>query len=125
MQQRADDLVDVARAGTGDEFARRLELKAKPIQDNDGTDRLQRQQRNARARSWVDAEGMWNLSAKFDPITGIKLAARIDAMVHTMFAVAVPEGCPTDPIKKQQYLNAQAITQLLLNNTVTGTRRVS
>ncbi len=122
LQQRADDLVDVAKAGTGDEFARRLELEAKRIQGDNGIDRLERQRRNARARSWVDAEGMWNLSAKFDPVTGVNVAARIDAMVQTLFGTAVPAECPTDPIEKQQYLNAQAVTQLLLDHAVAGTR---
>ena len=122
LQQRADDLVDVAKAGTGDEFAHRLELEAKRIQGDNGIDRLERQRRNARARSWVDAEGMWNLSAKFDPVTGVNVAARIDAMVQTLFGTAVPAECPTDPIEKQHYLNAQAVTQLLLDHAVAGTR---
>jgi hypothetical protein len=55
-----------------------------------------------RARSWVDADGMWNLSVKFDPVTGVRVAARIDAMVQAMFGEAVPDECPTDPIEKQR-----------------------
>jgi len=79
--RRADRLADVAKAATAEEYARRLDLEAKKLQEGDGMDRLERQRRNARARSWVDAEGMWNLSVKFDPLTGVKIASRIDAMV--------------------------------------------
>ena len=115
---RADALVDVATAGTVDEFARRLDLEAKKLQEGDGLDRLERQRRNARARSWVDAEGMWNLSVKLDPLTGVRVAARIDAMVQALFANVVPDECPTDPIEKQRYLAAQAVAQLLLDDAL-------
>ncbi len=54
--KRADELADVAKAGTVDEFARRLDLETKKLQEGDGMDRLERQRRNASARSWVDAE---------------------------------------------------------------------
>ena len=96
--ERADALVDVAKAGTVDEFSRRLELEAKRLQGDDGLDRLARQRRNARARSWVDSEGMWNLSVRFDPVTGVRIAARIDAMVQALFGESVSTECPDDPI---------------------------
>jgi hypothetical protein len=118
LMARADALADVARAGTVDEFTRRLDLERKRLQDDDGMDRLARQRRNVRARSWVDAEGMWNLSAKFDPVTGVRVAARIDAMVQAMFADAVPDECPSDPIEKQRYLAAHAVARLLLDEAL-------
>ena len=116
--ERADALADTAKAGTVDEFARRLDLETKRLQDDDGMDRLEHQRRAARARTWVDLEGMWNLSAKFDPVTGVKLAARIDATVQAIFGEEVPEECPADPIEKQRHLHAQAISRLLLDNTM-------
>ena len=116
--ERANALTEVAKAGTVDEFARRLDLEAKHLQDDDGMDRLERQRRNARARSWVDIEGMWNLSIKFDPVTGVRIAARIDAMVESLFGESVPTECPTDPIEKQRYLAAQAVARLLLDNAM-------
>jgi hypothetical protein len=119
LLDRANALVDVARAGTVDEFARRLDLEVNRLQDDDGLDRLARQRRNVRARSWVDTDGMWNLSAKFDPVTGIKIAARIDAMVQAMFGETVPDTCPDDPIEKQRYLAAQATARLLLDEALT------
>jgi hypothetical protein len=93
--ERANALADVARAGTVEEFARRLDVERKRLQDDDGMDRLARQRRNVRARSWVDAEGMWNLAAKFDPVTGVRVAARIDAMMQATFAETVPDECPS------------------------------
>jgi hypothetical protein len=119
--ERADALVDVAAAATVNEFARRLELEAKRLDDSDGEERLERQRRAARARTWVDLDGMWNLSATLDPLTGIKLAARLDATVEALFSESDPGGCPADPIEKQRYLAAQALTRLVLDNAV-GTR---
>ena len=122
LLNRANVLVDVATAGTVDEFARRLDLEVNRLQDDDGLDRLARQRRNVRARSWVDSDGMWNLSAKFDPVTGIKIAALIDAMVQAMFGETVPDTCPDtcpdDPIEKQRYLAAHATARLLLDEAL-------
>jgi hypothetical protein len=120
MIDRADALADVAKAGSVEEFSRRLDLERKRLQGDDGMDRLARQRRNVRARSWVDAEGMWNLTVKFDPVTGIRVAARIDAMVQAMFGEAVPAECPTDPIEKQRYLAAHAVARLLLDEALDG-----
>jgi len=64
---------------------------------------------------------MWNLTAKFDPLTGVRIAARIDAMVQALFAQTVPDECPTDPIEKQRYLTARALAQLLLDNALADT----
>jgi hypothetical protein len=116
--RRADALADVAKAATVDQFTRRLDLERKKLEETDGLDRLARQRRNARARSWVDLEGMWNLSVKLDPLTGVSVAARIDTTVQTLFANVVPDECPSDPIENQQYLAAQAVTQLLLDNAL-------
>lgn len=118
LLDRANALVDVATAGTVDEFARRLDLEVNRLQDDDGLDRLARQRRNVRARSWVDSDGMWNLSAKFDPVTGIKIAARIDSMVQAMFGETVPDTCPDDPIEKHRYLAAHATARLLLDEAL-------
>jgi hypothetical protein len=118
--QRANHLAAVAKAGTVAEFARRLDLEAKRLQTDDGMDRLEHQRRNTRARTWVDLDGMWNLSAKFDPVTGVKIAARLDATVQTLFGEHVPDGCPSDPIEKQRYLTAHALGRLVLDNASPG-----
>ena len=110
---RVDQLADVAAAATVDEFAKRVRLEATRLQADDGLDRLERQKANTRLNTWVDAEGMWNLRGRFDPVTGVKLAAKLDGAVETLFAERVPEWCPADPIEKQKFLAAHALERLL------------
>jgi len=98
---RVDALADVAAASTVEQFARRVALEAKRIQADDGIDRLTRQRRNVRASSWVDADGMWNLRGQFDPVTGVRLASKLATTVEALFAEAVPEGCPEDPVRNR------------------------
>ncbi len=121
LMKRANALAEVAKAGTVEQFTRRLDLETKRLQEDDGLDRLSRQRRNVRARTWVDSDGMWNLSVKFDPVTGVKIAARIDAMVQALFGEAVPDECPDDPIEKQRYLAAHAVARLLLDEALNNT----
>jgi hypothetical protein len=123
--ERADALTDVAAAGNVNDFARRLELEAKRLEEDDGIDRLARQRRNVRARSWVDLDGMWNLTVTFDPVTGVRVAARIDAMMQALFADQVPDECPDDPIEKQRYLAARAVAEMLLDEALGGHPDVS
>jgi hypothetical protein len=109
----ADELADVAASATVDEFRRRLELEAKRLQRGDGMDRLDRQRRATSLRSWVDAEGMWNLKGRFDPVTGVALAAKLDNAVETLFAQATPDTAPDDPFAKQDHLRALALVKLV------------
>ena len=120
--ERADALAAVAAAATVDEFTRRLELEANRLDDTDGEERLERQRRATRARTWVDPEGMWNLSARLDPVTGVKVAARLDATVEALFAEAVPADCPADPIEKQRYLMGVAVAGQLADGNSVGVR---
>jgi hypothetical protein len=111
--ERMDSLIDVAEAANVDQYAKRVALEVRRIQLDDGLDRLERQRRDTRLSSWVDAEGMWNLRGRFDPVTGVKLASKLDTTVETLFSAAVPEGCPTDPVEKQRFLQAQALLTLI------------
>ncbi len=113
LLERADALAAVAAAASVDEFARRLDLEATKLQTDDGTDRLERQRRATRLSTWVDVEGMWNLRGRFDPVTGLKLAARLDNAVDTLFAEQVPDTAPDDPAEKQHHLRALALAHLL------------
>ena len=110
---RVDALADVAAASTVEAFARRVALEAKRIQSDDGIDRLERQRRAVRASSWVDGDGMWNLRGQFDPVTGVRLASKLSATVEALFAEAVPEGCPQDPVEKQKFLTGHALIALI------------
>jgi Domain of unknown function (DUF222)/HNH endonuclease len=111
--ERMDSLIDVAEAANVDQYAKRVALEVRRIQRDDGLDRLEHQRRATRLSSWVDAEGMWNLRGRFDPVTGVKLASKLDTAVETLFSAAVPESCPTDPIEKQRFLQAHALLTLV------------
>ena len=110
---RVDQLADVAAAANVAEFRRRVELETKRLQAADGIDRLERQRRNTRLRSWVDGEGMWCLSGRFDPVTGVKLSSKLATAVEALFVESTPPGCPSDPIERQQFLNAHGLARLV------------
>jgi hypothetical protein len=114
-------LLDVATVATVEDWRRRLALEVKGIRRDDGMDRLERQQRATRLRTWTDGDGMWCMSGRFDPVTGVQVAARLDAAVDTLFAEAAPDTCPTDPIEKQHHLRALALAAML-NGDGTGAR---
>ena len=122
LLDRLDDgLLDVAAVASVEDWRRRLALEVKNIQRDDGMDRLERQRRATRLRTWTDGEGMWCISGRFDPVTGVKLAARLDTTTDTLFAEATPDTCPTDPIEKQHHLRALALASLVDGNN-TGAR---
>jgi hypothetical protein len=56
---------------------------------------------------------MWCLSGRFDPLSGVKTAAALDAELARIFTGAVPENCPTDPIDKNDHLRALAFIGLI------------
>jgi len=116
LLERVERLVDVAAAGTVEQFDRRVKLEATRVQSGDGMDRLERQRRATRLRHWVGADGMWNLSGTFDPVTGVELAAQLDRAVETLFAEATPDLAPSDPIEKQRFLTAHALGRLVQGN---------
>ena len=113
LLDRADALANVAAVSTVEQFAKRVALEAQRIESGDGLDRLERQRRATRLRSWVDDEGMWNVRGRFDPVTGVRLDAKLHATVEALFAESTPQGCPDDAIEKQQFLAAHALTRLL------------
>ncbi len=113
LMAHADDLVAVAAEATVEQFSRRVSLEVKRLQADDGTDRLTRQRSNVRVSSWVDADGMWNLRGTFDPVSGVRLGAKLAATGEAMFAQEVPDGCPEDPIEKQKFLAGHALMALI------------
>lgn len=113
LLERVDALADVAVAGTVDDFDRRIRLETKRLQSDDGMERLERQRRAVRLRSWTDADGMWNLRGRFDPVTGVRLASTLDRALQALFAEQTPSESPDDPIEKQQFLAAHTLSRLL------------
>ena len=112
LTARAERLVDVAVRSTPDEFQRALAVEVRNIQRDDDIARLERQRRATRLRSWVDGEGMWCLTGRFDPETGLALHGRLDATIATLFTDSVPDGCPDDPLERHGYLRAHALVAL-------------
>ena len=111
--ERIEAIVPVAEAATVEQFSKRVGLEVRRIQTSDGIDRLERQRRETRLSAWVDHDGMWNLRGRFDPVTGVKLDAKLRSAVETLFVEQVPDHCPADPIARQQFLAAHGLARLL------------
>ena len=113
LMRRADGLVGLAAAASVGDFRKRLEHEARSIQRDDGMAKFERQKAAVRLRRWTDADGMWCLQGRFDPLTGVKLNARLVAEIEALFAESVPAGCPTDPVAKQEFLAAWALARII------------
>ncbi len=111
--ERCDQLSPIAEAATVEDWSRRVRDEARRMRTDDGMDRLERQRRATRLSTWVDVEGMWNLRGRFDPVTGVKLAARLDGAVDSLFAETTPDTAPEDPVERQHHLRALALVHLL------------
>ncbi|PIE32504.1 MAG: HNH endonuclease [Ilumatobacter coccineus] len=120
--EKASQLTKVAEVSSVEAFHRRLKREAQRIQADDGMDRLERQQRNTRLRTWVDADGMWRFDGRFDPVTGVKLDNRLSAAVNTLFAESVPKTCPSDSVNKQHHLRALALARLVCEPDTVGSK---
>ncbi len=120
--EKASQLTEVAEVSSVQGFHRRLKREAQRIQTDDGMDRLERQQRNTRLRTWVDNDGMWRFDGRFDPVTGMKLDNRLTAAVNTLFAEDTPPTCPTDPVNKQHHLRALALARLVCEPDTVSTK---
>lgn len=110
---RADQLADVAASATVEEFSKRIRDEVKNLQADDGLDRLQRQRAAVRVNTWTDAEGMWNIRGRFDPVTGVSLDSKLTASINALFAESVPDLCPADPVEKQKFLAGHALVKLI------------
>jgi hypothetical protein len=111
-----------AKAGELSEAAFRewLTRKVREVRTEDGLRRLERQKAAARAKSWTDADGMFNVHAKFDAETGIGLNGRWRNTIEAMFHGHVPEGAPLDPFERQQWLAALALAALIRGEVQLG-----
>ena len=113
LAERGEVLAMAAGQLSCGEFARTVRNEVRRISTDDGIDRLARQKRATSLRTWVDRDtGMWCLKGEFDPEAGLKLDARLQAMVDTLFHDSTPDTAPTDPLLKQQHLRALALLAL-------------
>jgi Domain of unknown function (DUF222) len=113
LGDRDEFLTEVASRMTSAEFRRTLRDEIRRARKDDGIDRLQRQRRNTRLRTWIDLEtGMWCLRGEFDPETGAILDKRLKDAVEALFHDATPDTCPTDLLEKQHHLRALGLVSL-------------
>jgi hypothetical protein len=121
---RAGFLAAVAERSTAAEFERTVRQEVQRIerrQGDDGSDRLERQRRAARLRTWTDAgSGMWCVRGEFDPATGSKLAARLQKVTDALFAERAPSTAPADPRERQDHLRALAFAELAEHGPAAG-----
>jgi hypothetical protein len=111
--ERSETLLAEAERSTIEAFRKVLGREVKSIQCDDGMECLERQRRATSVSTCTDDDGMWNVRAKFDPLTGVKLSNAIDRTLNALFAEATPESCPTDPVEKQKHLRALALARLI------------
>jgi hypothetical protein len=110
---RVEGMVDEAAGVSVAEFARWVRREADQVRSDDGMAKLERQRRATSMSSWTDDEGMWNVRGRFDPVTALSVSAVLERAVETLFAEAVPESCPSDPLEKQKHLRALAFARLV------------
>jgi hypothetical protein len=112
LAARAERLVQVAADVNPAELDKAVDVEVRRIETDGGMARLERQRRATRLCDWVDREGMWCLSGRFDPETGLLLHNRLAATVDALFHEHVPECCPADPLERQGFLRAHALVAL-------------
>jgi hypothetical protein len=102
-----------AKYGSARDLEKALRAEANAIRADHGERRHERLKAAARVRTGVDDEGMWWLHAKLDPVAGLAVERRLHTKLRALFAESVPAGCPSDPVDKNQWLQAQAFTELM------------
>ena len=120
---RLPELIDDAAAtnATPDDLARALNRVARALENDDGMTRFTQQRRDTALRTWTDKRtGMFRLSGRFDPLSGVVVHGHLQAMLAALFAERVPSTCPTDPGAKQDHLRALALLALIIQQQSVG-----
>ncbi len=104
----------IAVAADADRFSDELRRVRREVDASRTPDRLARQRARRRLRHWTDADGMWRLSATFDPVSGLGLQNFIRDATNALRAEALPEGCPDDPVERHQFLQAVAFHRAVM-----------
>ena len=114
-----DELARVAASSSIRDFERHLERRARDLADDgDAEAKLERQRRSTRLRTWTDKnDGMWCMSGRFDPQTGVAVHRALESTTSTLFSEATPDTAPSDPLERQQHLTALALARLVDDNT--------
>ena len=90
-----------------------MRAEAERLAGDGGEERLARQQRNVRFNHRVDpTSGMIEVWGKLDPLRGMKFVNRLKARMSELFVEKTPDGCPSDPVEKNAYMQALALLDL-------------
>ncbi|MFK8024167.1 MAG: HNH endonuclease [Ilumatobacter sp.] len=108
------DLAEAAARCSVRQFGDVVKRKARALDTSDPDETFERQRRATTMTTFSDAEGMWNLHAKFDPLTGAKIAKQLQSATATKFAEATPDTAPRDPRDRAAHLEAVALADLIL-----------
>ena len=96
------------------EFGRFAEKELRDVQADDGVDRFEQQRRDARLKIWRDeATGMVIGRFALDRENGAVLMGALRNTVESMFHDRQPDTCPTDPVDRQEHLQALALMALI------------
>ena len=98
--------MEVAGRSTREEFERAVRAEVRRIQDDDGMALLDRQRRACRLRTWLDRDGMGQISGALDPVRYARLKARLDAGIAALEAAGVPDEAPEDPLERKAFLRS-------------------
>lgn len=119
FDRHADELAEAAITMNLHRFGLFVQDLVERIQRAAGLDRLQRQQRNRKATRRVEPfDGMYELRASFDPEVGAAIFAKLDAKIEALFRTKRDD---LDDTRCQQQLTADALAELILNPSGSGT----
>lgn len=101
-------------------FRKTVQDVVRRVRTDDGRERLARQRAAARLRWWLDGDGMWCLSGRFDPASGARMEGRLRSAIDRPRAAGVPADAPLDPLDRQQFLAATALVAMLLGHVTSS-----
>ena len=79
-------------------FTHELKKTVVLVREDDGTDRLQRQKRSVRLRTWTDkVDGLFCVFGRFDPVTGLRFDQQLADAIEAKFAERIPDDCLAEP----------------------------
>jgi len=109
---RGDEVARAASSLNDGDFRRTLARIVRSVRRDDGLGELERQRRATELRWWTDANGMWVIHGRYDPVNGALLEGRIGNTIERLFHSAAPATAPDDPRDRHRHLAAAALLDL-------------
>lgn len=122
LVDRAEELADIARQTSPEDFATRLRQVEREIHADDGETRLARQKSDVRLRSWIGPDdGMHYWKLALDPETAVSFSSRVRAATESLFHGGdIPEDAPLDWRERESFIGAHALLALIDPEVVRG-----